>query len=247
MSGHSKWASIKHKKGAADAKRGNLFTKIIKEISIAARIGGGDPDANPRLRTAMLKARMANMPKDNVDRAIKKGTGELEGTTYTEQTYEAYGPGRVAILIDVLTDNKNRTAAELRHLLGRGGGSLEETGTVARLFKRKGILSYSAAEYKEDDILAVALDSGAEDVSTAGDVIEVMTEPQDFEKVLGAMEKANLKHQTAEVARIADVEKSLPEDKTRQALKLIENLEEHEDVQSVASNLEIPEGFSLEE
>jgi len=247
MSGHSKWASIKHKKGAADAKRGNLFTKIIKEISIAARLGGGDPAANPRLRTAMLKARMANMPKDNVDRAIKKGTGELEGTTYTEQTYEAYGPGRVAILIDVLTDNKNRTAAELRHLLGRGGGSLEETGTVARLFKRKGILSYSAAEYKEDDILAVALDAGAEDVSTSGDVIEVMTEPQDFEKVLEAMDKAKFKHQTAEVVRIAEVEKSLPEDKTRQALKLIENLEEHEDVQSVASNLEIPEGLTLEE
>jgi YebC/PmpR family DNA-binding regulatory protein len=247
MSGHSKWASIKHKKGAADAKRGNLFTKIIKEISIAARLGGGDPAGNPRLRTAVLKARMANMPKDNVDRAIKKGTGELEGTTYSELTYEAYGPGRVAILIDVLTDNKNRTAAELRHLLGRGGGSLEEAGSVARLFKRKGILSYSAAEYKEDDILAVALDAGAEDVSTAGDVIEVMTEPEDFEKVLEAMDKAQLKHQTAEVVRIAEVEKSLPEDKTRQNLKLIENLEEHEDVQSVASNLEIPEGLSLEE
>ena len=247
MSGHSKWASIKHKKGAADAKRGNLFTKIIKEISIAARMGGGDPAANARLRTAILKARMANMPKDNVDRAIKKGTGELEGTTYSELTYEAYGPGRVAILIDVLTDNKNRTAAELRHFLSRGGGSLEEAGSVARLFKRKGILSYSAAEYKEDDILAVALDAGAEDVSRTGDVIEVMTEPEDFERVLEAMDKASFKHQTAEVLRIAEVEKSLPEDKTRQALKLIETLEEHDDVQSVASNLEIPEGLSLEE
>jgi YebC/PmpR family DNA-binding regulatory protein len=247
MSGHSKWASIKHKKGAADAKRGNLFTKVIKEISIAARMGGGDPAANARLRTAILKARMANMPKDNVDRAIKKGTGELEGTTYSELTYEAYGPGRVAILIDVLTDNKNRTAAELRHFLSRGGGSLEEAGSVARLFKRKGILSYSAAEYKEDDILAVALDAGAEDVSRTGDVIEVMTEPEDFERVLEAMDKASFKHQTAEVLRIAEVEKSLPEDKTRQALKLIENLEEHDDVQSVASNLEIPEGLSLEE
>lgn len=247
MSGHSKWASIKHKKGAADAKRGNLFTKIIKEISIAARMGGGDPAANARLRTAILKARMANMPKDNVDRAIKKGTGELEGTTYSELTYEAYGPGRVAILIDVLTDNKNRTAAELRHFLSRGGGSLEEAGSVARLFKRKGILSYSAAEYQEDDILAVALDAGAEDVSRTGDVIEVMTEPEDFERVLEAMDKASFKHQTAEVLRIAEVEKSLPEDKTRQALKLIENLEEHDDVQSVASNLEIPEGLSLEE
>jgi YebC/PmpR family DNA-binding regulatory protein len=247
MSGHSKWASIKHKKGAADAKRGNLFTKIIKEISIAARLGGGDPDGNPRLRTAVLKARMANMPKDNVERAIKKGTGELEGTTYTELTYEAYGPGGVAILIDVLTDNKNRTAAELRHLLGRGGGNLGESGSVARLFKRKGLITYNSSEFKEDDILAVALDAGAEDVSTIGDTIEVMTEPEDFEKVLEALEKAGFKQQTAEVLRIAEVEKSLPEDKTRQNLKLIENLEEHEDVQSVATNLEIPEGFSLEE
>ncbi|OHD72291.1 MAG: transcriptional regulator [Spirochaetes bacterium RBG_16_67_19] len=247
MSGHSKWASIKHKKGAADAKRGNLFTKIIKEISIAARLGGGDPDGNPRLRTAVLKARMANMPKDNVERAIKKGTGELEGTTYSELTYEAYGPGGVAILIDVLTDNKNRTAAELRHLLGRGGGNLGESGSVARLFKRKGIITYNSSEFKEDDILAVALDAGAEDVSTIGDTIEVMTEPEDFEKVLEALEKAGFKQQTAEVLRIAEVEKSLPEDKTRQNLKLIENLEDHEDVQSVASNLDIPEGLSLEE
>jgi YebC/PmpR family DNA-binding regulatory protein len=247
MSGHSKWASIKHKKGAADAKRGNLFTKIIKEISIAARLGGGDPAGNPRLRTAMLKARMANMPKDNVDRAIKKGTGELEGTTYSELTYEAYGPGRVAILIDVLTDNKNRTAAELRYILTRGAGSLEEAGSVARLFKRKGIITYNAADYKEDDILAVAVEAGAEDVSTVGDSIEVVTQPEDFEKVLETLEKASLKQQTAEVVRIAEVEKSLPPDKTRQALKLIENLEEHEDVQNVATNLEIPEGFSLEE
>jgi YebC/PmpR family DNA-binding regulatory protein len=247
MSGHSKWASIKHKKGAADAKRGNLFTKIIKEISIAARLGGGDPAGNPRLRTAVLKARMANMPKDNVERAIKKGTGELEGTTYSELTYEAYGPGGVAILIDVLTDNKNRTAAELRHLLARGGGNLGESGSVARLFKRKGLITYNASEFKEDDILAVALDAGAEDVSTAGDTIEVMTEPEDFEKVLEALEKAGFKQATAELLRIAEVEKSLPEDKTRQNLKLIENIEEHEDVQGVASNLEIPEGFSLEE
>jgi YebC/PmpR family DNA-binding regulatory protein len=164
-----------------------------------------------------------------------------------ELTYEAYGPGRVAFLIDVLTDNKNRTAAELRYILSRGAGNLEEAGTVARLFKRKGIITYSASEYKEDDILAVAVDAGAEDVSTIGDTIEVVTQPEDFEKVLEALEKAGLKQQTAEVMRIAEVEKSLPPDKTRQALKLVENLEEHEDVQSVATNLEIPEGFSLEE
>jgi YebC/PmpR family DNA-binding regulatory protein len=247
MSGHSKWASIKHKKGAADAKRGKTFTKIIKEISIAARLGGGDPAANPRLRTAVLKARMANMPKDNVDRAIKKGTGELEGTTYTELTYEAYGPGGVAILIDVFTDNKNRTAAELRHVLARGGGNLGETGSVAFLFKRKGIISYNASDYSEDAILAVALDAGAEDVSKTDDTIEVMTAPEDFEKVLEALEKANFKQQTAEIIKISDAQVSLGEDKTRQALKLIESLEDHEDVQSVASNLEIPEGFPLEE
>jgi YebC/PmpR family DNA-binding regulatory protein len=247
MSGHSKWASIKHKKGAADAKRGKTFTKIIKEISIAARLGGGDPAANPRLRTAVLKARMANMPKDNVDRAIKKGTGELEGTTYTELTYEAYGPGGVAILIDVFTDNKNRTAAELRHVLARGGGNLGETGSVAFLFKRKGIISYNASDYSEDAILAVALDAGAEDVSKTDDTIEVMTAPEDFEKVLEALEKANFKQQTAEIIKISDAQVSLGEDKTRQALKLIESLEDHEDVQSVASNLEIPEGFALEE
>jgi YebC/PmpR family DNA-binding regulatory protein len=247
MSGHSKWASIKHKKGAADAKRGKTFTKIIKEISIAARLGGGDPAANPRLRTAVLKARMANMPKDNVDRAIKKGTGELEGTTYSELTYEAYGPGGVAILIDVFTDNKNRTAAELRHVVARGGGNLGEAGSVAFLFKRKGIISYNASDYSEDDILAVALDAGAEDVSKTDDTIEVMTAPEDFEKVLEALEKANFKQQTAEIIKITDAQVSLGEDKTRQALRLIESLEDHEDVQSVASNLEIPEGFSLEE
>jgi YebC/PmpR family DNA-binding regulatory protein len=247
MSGHSKWASIKHKKGAADAKRGRTFTKIIKEISIAARLGGGDPAANPRLRTAILKARMANMPKDNVDRAIKKGTGELEGTTYSELTYEAYGPGGVAILIDVFTDNKNRTAAELRHVLSRGGGNLGEAGSVAFLFKRKGIISYNASDYSEDDILAVALDAGAEDVSKTGDTIEVMTAPEDFEKVLDALEKANFKQQTAEIIKITDGQVSIGEDKTRQVVKLIESLEDHEDVQSVASNLEIPEGFSLEE
>jgi len=247
MSGHSKWASIKHKKGAADAKRGKIFTKIIKEISIAARLGGGDPAANPRLRTAVLKAKLANMPKDNIDRAIKKGTGELEGTTFSELTYEAYAPGGVAILIDVLTDNKNRTAAELRHLLSRGGGNLGETGSVAFLFKRKGIISYNASEYQEDDILAAALDAGAEDVSKTDGSIEVITAPEDFEKVLEALERAGFKHQTAEIMKIADAQISLSQEKTRQALKLIENLEDHDDVQSVASNLEIPEGFSLEE
>jgi len=247
MSGHSKWASIKHKKGTADAKRGQLFTKIIKEISVAARMGGGDPEGNPHLRTAMLKAKIANMPKDNIDRAIKKGTGELAGVSYSELTYEAYGPGGVAVIVDILTDNKNRAASEIRHLLSRGGGSLGASGSVAYLFKRKGIITYDSSAYKEDDILAAALEAGAEDVANAGDAIEVLTDPESFEQVLEAMQKANFKHLNAEVARIADVQVSLSPDKTKQVLRLIEALEEHEDVQSVSSNLDIPEGFQLDE
>ncbi len=169
MSGHSKWHTIKHKKGIADAKRGQAFTKLIKELSITARQGGGDPDMNPRLRTVILKAKAANMPKDNIDRAIKKGTGELEGVSYEEILYEAYGPGGVAILIDILTDNKNRAAAEIRNLLNKGGGNLGAAGSVAYQFKRKGLINYDASKYKEDDILAVAIDAGAEDVFSDGD------------------------------------------------------------------------------
>jgi YebC/PmpR family DNA-binding regulatory protein len=247
MSGHSKWASIKHKKGAADAKRGKIFTKIIKEISVAARLGGGDPDSNARLRSAVLKAKLANMPKDNIDRAIKKGTGELEGVEYSELTYEAYGPGGVALMIEILTDNKNRTAAEIRHTLTRGGGNLGETGCVSYLFKRRGLIAFDASSYNEDDILAVALDEGVEDVTTSGDSIEVLTQPEDFENVLDALEKAAFEHSMAEISMIADAQITLPEDKTRQALRLIENLEDNDDVQSVATNLDIPEGFQLDE
>ena len=184
MSGHSKWASIKHKKGAVDAKRGKLFTKIIREISVAARVGGGDPDANPRLRTALLKAKLSNMPKDNIDRAIKKGTGELEGAEYSELTYEAYGPGGVAILVEVLTDNRNRTAAELRHILSRAGGNLGESGSVAYLFKRKGLIVYDGSEYTEDAVIEAALEAGAEDVAKTDDEIEVITDADDFEAYL---------------------------------------------------------------
>ncbi len=247
MSGHSKWASIKHKKSAVDAKRGKVFTKIIREISIAARLGGGDPDANPRLRTALLKAKLANMPKDNIDRAIKKGTGELEGTEYTELTYEAYGPGGVAILIDVLTDNRNRTAAELRHILSRAGGNLGDSGSVAYLFKRKGLVVYDASEHAEDAVLEVALEAGAEDVAKTDGEIEVITEPDDFEAVLEILEKAELKHLSAEITMIADAQVAVSQEKISQALRLIENLEDHDDVQSVSTNLDIPEGFTLDE
>ena len=247
MSGHSKWASIKHKKGALDAKRGKLFTKLIKEISVAARLGGGDIEANPRLRTAVLKAKFANMPKENIDRAIKKGTGELEGVEYSELTYEAYGPGGVALLIDILTDNRNRTAAEIRNLLTKGGGNLGETGCVSYLFKRKGLITFDASKYKEDDILEVALEAGAEDVTNDGEIIEVTTEPEDFENVLDALTKAGFENQMAEITQIADTSVSLNEDKTRKALRLIEALEDNDDVQSVATNLDIPDGFTMDE
>jgi YebC/PmpR family DNA-binding regulatory protein len=247
MSGHSKWHTIKHKKGIADARRGQAFTKLIKELSIIARQGGGDPDMNPRLRTTILKAKAANMPKDNIDRAIKKGTGELEGVTYEEILYEAYGPGGVAILIDILTDNKNRAAAEIRNLLNKGGGNLGAAGSVAYLFKRKGLINYDASKYKEDDILAVAIDAGAEDVSNDGDSIEVTTSPEDFEAVVKAMEAKGFEHNGAEIARVADTNVTLENDKTEKALKLVEHLEDHEDVQSVATNLEIPAGFVMSE
>lgn len=247
MSGHSKWSSIKHKKGTVDAKRGKLFTKIIREISVAARGGGGDPDANPRLRTALLKAKLSNMPKDNIDRAIKKGTGELEGAEYSELTYEAYGPGGVAILVEVLTDNRNRTAAELRHVLSRAGGNLGESGSVAYLFKRKGLIVYDASEYTEDAVIEVALEAGAEDIAKTDHEIEVISEPDDFEAVLEALENREFKHLSAEVTMIADVQVSVPEDKLAQAFRLIDALEDHDDVQNVSTNLDIPEDFTLDE
>ncbi len=247
MSGHSKWHTIKHKKGVADAKRGQMFTKLIKEICISARFGGGDPETNPRLRTVILKAKASNMPKDNIDRAIKKGTGELEGVSYEEILYEAYGPGGVAMLIDVLTDNKNRAAAEIRNLLNKGGGSLGAAGSVSYQFKRKGLITYDSSKYKEDDILAVAIEAGAEDVSSYGDSIEVTASPEDFENVVKALEAAGFQHSMAEIARVADTTVTLDNDKTQKALRLVENLEDHEDVQNVATNLEIPAGFVMSE
>jgi YebC/PmpR family DNA-binding regulatory protein len=239
MSGHSKWASIKHKKGAADAKRGKLFTKIIKEIIVTARSGGGDPDANSRLRTVILKAKSANMPKDNIDRAIKKGTGDLDGINYEELVYEAYGPGGIALFIQILTDNKNRTAAEVRHILAKGGGNLGESGCVSYMFKRKGIITYDSSKYKEDDIFNIALEAGAEDISNEGDVIEVITGPDNFEIVLNMLEKANFEKTFAEIIMVPDSTISLTAEKTEKVLKLIEALEDDDDIQNVATNLEI--------
>lgn len=247
MSGHSKWASIKHKKGAADAKRGQIFTKIIKEITVAAKMGGGDEEGNPRLRAIILKAKAANMPKDNIDKAIKKGTGELEGVEYVELMYEGYGPGGVALLIETLTDNKNRTAADVRSILTKGGGNLGATGSVSHLFKRKGVIAFDAAKYNEDDIFSVALEAGADDVSTEDGTIEVITAPEDFMAVLDALNKAGFEQTEAEVSRIADLMVSVDKEKTAKALKLIERLEDLDDVQNVSTNLEVPDDFEMED
>ncbi len=246
MSGHSKWATIKHKKGAADAKRGQMFTKLIKEISIAARMGGGDHDSNPRLRTAILKAKAANMPKDNVERAIKKGTGELEGVNYEELTYEAYAPGGVAVLIEVLTDNKNRAAADVRNILNKAGGSLATAGAVSRLFKRKGIITFDGEKYTEDQIMEAALEGGAEDVTASDGIIEVTTTPEDFEAVLNALNAKNFESMSAEISMIPDAEVALDKDATSKVMKMIDRLEENDDVQNVYHNLEIPEDYEEE-
>ncbi|MDR1972035.1 MAG: YebC/PmpR family DNA-binding transcriptional regulator [Treponema sp.] len=246
MSGHSKWATIKHAKGAADAKRGQMFTKLIKEISIAARMGGGSIEGNPRLRTAVLKARGANMPKDNIDRAIKKGTGELEGVNYEELTYEAYAPGGVAVLIEVLTDNKNRAAADVRNILTRAGGQLATAGSVARLFKRQGIITLDGEKYTEDQVMEAAIDGGAEDVSLSDGIIEVTTAPEDFEAVLEVLNAKNFETMSAEVSMVAESEIALDNEGTAKAVKLIERLEDNDDVQNVYSNIEIPEGFETE-
>lgn len=246
MSGHSKWATIKHAKGAADAKRGQMFTKFIKEISIAARMGGGNPDSNPRLRTAILKARAANMPKDNIERAIKKGTGELEGVNYEELVYEAYAPGGVALFIEVLTDNKNRAAADIRNILTRAGGQLATSGSVSRLFKRQGIITMDGEKYTEDEVMEIALEGGAEDVSLSDGILEVVTAPEDFEAVFNAIQAKELETMSAEVSMVAEAEVELDKDGTAKALKLIDKLEENDDVQNVYSNVAIPEGYDAE-
>jgi YebC/PmpR family DNA-binding regulatory protein len=246
MSGHSKWAKIKRAKGATDAKRGQTFTKLIKEITIAARMGGGDAESNPRLRTAILKARSSNMPKDNINNAIKKGTGELEGVNYEELVYEAYAPGGVAVFIEVLTDNKNRAAADIRNILTRAGGQLATSGSVSRLFKRKGIITLDGEKYTEDQVMEAALDGGAEDVALADGVIEVTTAPEDFEAVLNVLTEKSFETISAEIDMIPDAEISLDDEGTGKAARLVEKLEDNDDVQNVYSNLAIPDGFEAE-
>ena len=243
MSGHSKWATIKHAKGAADAKRGQLFTKFIKEISIAARMGGGDPSSNPRLRTAMLKARAANMPKDNIERAIKKGTGELGGSVFEEKIYEGYGPGGVAVLVELLTDYNNRAAANVRNIFSKSGGNLGATGSVSYMFNRKGVIEYDAEAVNEDELMEAGLEAGAEDIAAEDGVITVTTDPADFEKVLEFLQGKGYESVSAEISMVPDTYSSLDADTTRKVLKLIDRLEEDDDVQNVYSNIDIPEGF----
>ncbi|MBW1784346.1 MAG: YebC/PmpR family DNA-binding transcriptional regulator [Deltaproteobacteria bacterium] len=241
MSGHSKWSSIKHKKGAADAKRGKIFTKLIKEITVAARMGGGDPDGNPRLRSAIAAAKAENMPKENIERGIKKGTGELEGVSYEEATYEGYGPGGVAVLIDCLTDNRNRTVADIKHLFERHGGNLGEPGCVSWMFEQKGLIAFEKDKVDEENLFDVALEAGAEDVNEEETEIEVITNPSDFEPVKKAIEDASLSYTFSEVTKIPKNTVKVEGKKAQQMLTLMQALEDHDDVSHVYANFDISE------
>ena len=241
MSGHSKWHSIKHKKGALDAKRGKLFTKFIKEITVAARTGGGDPDANARLRKAILDAKAGNMPNDTIDRAIRRGTGEEEGVNYEEITYEGYGPGGVALLIQSVTDNRNRTVAEIRHLFSKNGGNLGESGSVGWMFEKKGYIVVDKAAKSEDELFELAIDAGADDLRDDQDTFEILTSPDAFEGVLTAIKGAGIEPQAAEVEMMPQNYIRLEGADARQMLKLMEALEDHDDVQKVSANFDISE------
>jgi YebC/PmpR family DNA-binding regulatory protein len=239
MSGHSKWATIKHKKGALDAKRGKIFTRLIKEISIAAKNGGGDPDANPRLRGAILAAKSENMPQDNIKRAIQRGTGELPGATYEEFQLEGYGPGGVAILLEINTDNRNRTVSEIRHAFGKNGGNMAAAGAVAYLFHKKGDIIIAKAAAKEDDLMAIVLEAGADDLRDDGDNWEVLTETSTYEAVLEAVKKAGIEPISASVTMIPQNYIKLEGSQAGTMIRLIEAFEEHDDVQNVHANFDI--------
>jgi YebC/PmpR family DNA-binding regulatory protein len=241
MSGHSKWSTIKHKKAAKDAKRGKIFTKLIKEITVAARMGGGDINANPRLRTAVLTARSNSMPNENIERAIKKGTGELEGVTYEEIQYEGYGPGGVAIIAQVLTDNKNRTVSEIRRMFTKHGGNMGETGCVGWMFDKKGILTVDKSQVDEDRLMDIALDAGAEDVRDEGEVFEVVTQPEDFERVKERLDQEKIAIASGQVSLVPKNTVDVDAKNVEQVLKLSEELEDHDDVQNVAANFNIPD------
>lgn len=241
MSGHSKWATIKRKKASIDAKRGKVFTQIAKELSIAAKNGGGDPIGNPRLRLAVEKARSNNMPAENIKRAIMKGTGELPGVTYEEVTYEVYAPGGVAMLVDTVTDNKNRTVSELRHLLERNGGKLATAGSVAWSFHKKGVLQIAKASYSEDDILNIILEAGADDLRVEDEFYEIKTTPDTFEPVKKALESNNIKIDSAELQMVPENMVKVDGKEAEQVLKLVDALDEHDDVQNVFPNFDIDE------
>jgi len=242
MSGHSKWSSIKHKKGALDAKRGKIFTRLIKEITVAARMGGsGDPDANPRLRTAITAAKAENMPKDNIERAIKKGTGELEGVDYEENSYEGYGPGGAAVLLESLTDNKNRAVADIRHIFSKCGGNLGENGCVAWMFDKKGYIVVECSAIDEDSLMETALEAGAEDVREDDSNFEVITAPEDFETVKTAIDEKEIPYLDAEVTMLPQTATKLQGKEADQMIRLMDMLEDCEDVQKVYTNADIPD------
>lgn len=242
MSGHSKWATIKHKKGALDAKRGKIFTRLIKEITIAAKTGGGgDPDGNPRLRGAIVAAKAENMPADNIKRAIQRGTGELEGVSYEEITYEGYGPGGVAVIVDVLTDNKNRAVSEIRHAFSKNGGNLGESNSVGWMFSKKGVIVIAKSAVSEDKLTEIVLEAGAEDLSDQSENWEVLCDPKDFEAVTNALKAANITPEHAEVTKIASTYTKLEGSQANSMIRLLDVLEDLDDTQNVYSNFDMDE------
>jgi YebC/PmpR family DNA-binding regulatory protein len=241
MSGHSKWSTIKHKKGAADARRGKIFTKIIKEITVAARMGGGDAGGNPRLRSAIQAAKTENMPKENIERAIKKGTGELPGVSYEEATFEGYGPGGVAVLVEILSDNRKRTVADIRHIFSKSGGNLGEAGCVSWMFDKKGLIVFEKNKVDEEKLMDLALEAGAQDVRETDKEFEVIADPADFERVKKQLEEAKLTPTYAEVGMIPQSTVRLNGKEAQQMLRLMESLEDSEDVQHVYANFDIPD------
>jgi len=244
MSGHSKWSTIKRKKGAIDAKRGKIFTRLIKEITVAARGGGGDPDGNPRLRSAIATAKSENMPKDNIERAIKKGTGEIAGEVIEEILYEGYGPNGVAILVECMTDNRNRTVADIRHYFSKSNGNLGESGCVAWMFEKKGLVQVEKEKYSEEELMDMALEAGADDVVEEDSEFQILTAPEDFDDVRNALEEGGLEYVEASVSMIPKNTIEITEEKPAKALlKLLECLEDHDDVQSVHSNFDLDESL----
>lgn len=241
MSGHSKWSSIKHKKAAVDAKKGKAFTRVAKEITVAAKAGGGDPAANPRLRTAIQAAKGVNMPQDNIQRAIKKGTGELPGVSYEENTYEGYGAAGVAIMADVLTDNKNRTVAELRKIYSKNGGNMGETGCVNWMFHKKGLIMIDSDKTDEEKLMSIVLDVGAEDIKAEDDAFEIVTSAEDFENVKKALESNSIEYSMAEITMVPETTIKVAGKEARQVMRLMEALEDHDDIQKTYANFDISE------